>query len=314
MELIKISEAAERLGVSRQTMANWGKSGVIRLHKAGRSGAYYVDAATVEAMADTAADIEATKQKLAHEQEELRLQYEEKSRTLDSLRRDVFMLKKFGRGVIDREFYISIPMMLYSLGVLSSRESGIMIRVINGEDTGSIGEDVGLTRERVRLLFLKGCRKARSLENLKSIIDEAKSAQRELEYLRKKEKTDADYIKELEEKLDIMHKPQDEQNRVLMMKRLVDCGFTVRTLNCLKSAGIETVGDLLRVERGSLLKVRNFGKKSITELDSFLESIGKEWGSEYVVPYYPKGRSYPYGYVLSKKPYAVYESDEALRA
>lgn len=304
MELIKISEAAERLGVSRQTMVNWGKSGVIRLHKAGRSGVYSVDAATVEAMADTAADIEATKQKLAHEQEELCLQYEEKRRTLDSLRRDVFMLKKFGRGVIDREFYISIPVMLYSLGVLSSRESGIMIRVINGEDMGSIGEGIGLTRERVRLLFLKGCRKARSLENLKSIVDEAKDAQDELRYLRNKVESDANRICELEEMLGVKQeegKAKGEPDIKLMTKRLVDCGFSVRTLNCLKSANIETVGDLVRVRRSEILRIPNFGKKSILELDGFLKSNDLDWGTEYLVPLYDEN-GWRNGYTFSNKP------------
>lgn len=283
MELIKISEAAERLGVSRQTMVNWGKSGVLRLHKVGRSGAYFVDAATVEAMADTAADIEATKQKLAHEQEELRLQYEEKRRTLDSLMREVFMLKKFGRGVIDREFYISIPVMLCSLGVLSSRESGIMIRVINGEDMRSIGEDVGLTCERVRQLFLKGCRKARSLEKLKSIVDEAKDAQDELRYLRTKVKSDANRICELEEMLGVKQeegKAKGEPDIKLMKKRLVDCGFSVRTLNCLKYVNIEIVGELVRVRRSEIFRIRNFGKNSMLELDGFLKSNGLDWGTE----------------------------------
>jgi hypothetical protein len=307
MRLIQITEAADRLGVSRQTMTNWGKSGAIKLRKMGKTGnAYWVDADTIDAMADTMADIENTKKMLTQEQEELRQQYKEEHETLKDIRREVFMLKKFGEGVAVKEFYLSIPTMLHDLGVLVPREASIMMRMIKGDDIGWIAEDYGLTRARVSQIFFKGCRKARSLENLKATIDKAEKAQDELEYLRKKAKVDADYIKELEAKLEIKHKPQEEQDRELMMKRLVDCDLTVRTLNCLKAADLETVGDLLRVNRITLLQFRNFGKKSLIELDDFLESIGKEWGTKYLIPVYSEGREgyrgYIKGYRLSDTP------------
>lgn len=302
MKLIQIQEAADRLGVSRQTMTNWGKSGAIRLRKMGKtSTAYWVDADTIDAMADTMADIENTRKMLTQEQEEIRKQYRKEHETLRDLARELFMLKKFGTGLMNKEFYMGIPIMLRDLDMISERETTIMRRIIGGDDLGYVAEDYGLTRERVSQIFFKGCRKARKLEDLKAIIDEAKKAQSELEYLRKKEKVDSDYIQELEEKLAIEHKPQEERDRNLMMKRLVEYDLSVRTLNCLKSVNIETIGDLLQLNRKTLLQCRNFGKKSLTELDDLLESIGREWGTKYLVPVY-NDRGYFVGYRLSDTP------------
>lgn len=279
-KIISVREAAARLGVSRQTMINWGESGVIKIRKMGKTGnAYWVDAATIDALTDAVSDVEHAKQMLAHEQEEIRNLYKEERDILKDLRREVFMLKKFGEGIIVRDFYQSIPVMLQKLDVLTSRESAIMQHVIGGDDMGWIGERFGLTRARISQIFFKGCRKAKELEHLKATVDRAEKDQLELDYLRKKVKQDADRIKTLEEKLNIKNNTQEEQERDLLMMRLIDYNFTVRTLNCLRAADIETVGDLVQVRRSALLKFRNFGRKSMKELDDFLESIGKSWGN-----------------------------------
>jgi len=62
--------------------------------------------------------------------------------------------------------------------------------------------------------------------------------------------------------------------------KLIDLGFSVRVLNCLKSANIKTLGDLLRVSASSLLKIEGFGKKSLDEIREFYEKRGYVFGSE----------------------------------
>ena len=55
--------------------------------------------------------------------------------------------------------------------------------------------------------------------------------------------------------------------RQLLKTKLVDMDLSVRALNCLKAADVETLGDLVQFNKTDLLKFRNFGKKSLTELD-----------------------------------------------
>ena len=68
--------------------------------------------------------------------------------------------------------------------------------------------------------------------------------------------------------------------RQLLKTRLVDMNLSVRALNCLKAADVDTLGDLVQFNKNDLLKFRNFGKKSLTELDDLLESLNLSFGTD----------------------------------
>jgi len=68
--------------------------------------------------------------------------------------------------------------------------------------------------------------------------------------------------------------------RQLLKTKLVDMDLSVRALNCLKAAGVETLGDLVQFNKTDLLKFRNFGKKSLTELDELLEHMNLQFGTD----------------------------------
>ncbi len=66
--------------------------------------------------------------------------------------------------------------------------------------------------------------------------------------------------------------------RQLLKAKLVDLDLSVRALNCLKAAEVETLGDLVKFNKNDLLKFRNFGKKSLTELEELLASMNLSFG------------------------------------
>jgi len=68
--------------------------------------------------------------------------------------------------------------------------------------------------------------------------------------------------------------------RQLLKTKLVDLDLSVRALNCLKAAEVETLGDLVKFNKNDLLKFRNFGKKSLTELDELLVSMSLNFGMD----------------------------------
>ena len=68
--------------------------------------------------------------------------------------------------------------------------------------------------------------------------------------------------------------------RQLLKSKLVDMDLSVRALNCLKSAEVETLGELVVFNRNDLLKFRNFGKKSLTELDDLLANLNLSFGMD----------------------------------
>ena len=86
------------------------------------------------------------------------------------------------------------------------------------------------------------------------------------------ETNDADGNEELDE--EVLHMRQ------LLKTKLVDMDLSVRALNCLKSADVETLGELVVFNKTDLLKFRNFGKKSLTELDELLANLNLSFGMD----------------------------------
>jgi DNA-directed RNA polymerase subunit alpha len=70
--------------------------------------------------------------------------------------------------------------------------------------------------------------------------------------------------------------------RQLLKTKLVDMDLSVRALNCLKAADVDTLGDLVRFNKNDLLKFRNFGKKSLTELDELLVNYSLNFGMDII--------------------------------
>ena len=66
--------------------------------------------------------------------------------------------------------------------------------------------------------------------------------------------------------------------RQLLKSKLSDLGLSVRALNCLKTAEVQTLGELVSFNKSDLLKFRNFGKKSLTELEALVEDKGLAFG------------------------------------
>ena len=68
--------------------------------------------------------------------------------------------------------------------------------------------------------------------------------------------------------------------RQVLKQKLSDMNLSVRALNCLKAADVETLGDLVQFNKNDLLKFRNFGKKSLTELDDLLAGLNLQVGTD----------------------------------
>ncbi len=68
--------------------------------------------------------------------------------------------------------------------------------------------------------------------------------------------------------------------RQLLKTKLVDMDLSVRALNCLKAAEVDTLGDLVSFNKNDLMKFRNFGKKSLTELDELVASKNLTFGMD----------------------------------
>ena len=86
------------------------------------------------------------------------------------------------------------------------------------------------------------------------------------------ESNDSESIEEFDE--EVLHMRQ------LLKRKLSDLNLSVRALNCLKAADVETLGQLVSHNKNDLLKFRNFGKKSLTELEELLDGLKLSFGMD----------------------------------
>lgn len=87
-------------------------------------------------------------------------------------------------------------------------------------------------------------------------------------------------LESTEESVDEEFDEEALRMRQLLKTKMVDLDLSVRALNCLKAADVETLGQLCAFNRNDLLKFRNFGKKSLNELDEKLESLKLSFGMD----------------------------------
>lgn len=139
------------------------------------------------------------------------------------------------------------------------RENEIVYLILSGKRLKEVGEEMGLSEGRVREIWEKALRKWANYAN--------QLQQKEAEIVSLKEK-----IERLESQL------YDSLNPELLNKPIGECDFSVRVLNSLKAAEIETVADLVRTKKTDLLKIRNVSQRAVLELSEWLEQHGLWFG------------------------------------
>ena len=293
--LIRATEAADYLGLHRQTIENWAAKGVLKIKEIGK--AHYVDGLLIEQIADFASDVNQSLKALEDIKAAYDAEYAEIRRARREMR-DAWNKENEERryknlcveGSRRSEFFKVVLGMLRLYGSISEREVSVLSRLLDGELLEDICDDYGLTRERVRQIAEKAIRHSRDLYELKEKIDSVSEFHTTIEAQKIVIRDLRSQLKQQEAMELLEQEASDEERRRkliendsvcrLLSSRLVEYNLTVRSLNCVKSADIETVGDLVKCNKIDLLKMRNFGKKSLTELDDFIEGLGLCWGMD----------------------------------
>ncbi len=184
----------------------------------------------------------------------------------------------------------------YCLQTLTEREQRIMTSYygLNGETAKTyreIGQDFNVTQERIRQVHAKALRKLRH-PNRANILKVGKKVYDE--QCAESERVKAIYAEAKAEELERLKAEDDERIRQLAIddaqRKHKDSGglfvipienldLSVRAFNCLHRAGIETVGDLLKLDDEALLRIRNLGRKSAEEVKQRIEELKKERGA-----------------------------------
>lgn len=269
-ELVKVRDAARMLGVSRQTVMNWGKHGVVRLIAMDGDKARYLDSDVIGAISPKAGEIERLNDRMDEMRDEVERLTEELDRRKTEIKAQIGFVNRTGRFLVSAEFYRRIPTMMCELGVLSEREAAVMASVIDHNDYDEVAEEFGCTRERIRQVFCKAIRMSSALYGLKDKIDDYDRLAAENEEMRH-------LVRSMAERLSLYERDEKVVGSVpdcVLGRKVVDLELSVRARNCLVAAGVRTVADIVKVKRNDLMMYRNMGHKTMAEIETFLAGYG----------------------------------------
>ena len=269
--LITRKEAAELLDCEPQTITNWVEKGAINGHKVGNI--LMVDRESIEHYFDDFKILADMASKIAELKTEYQNIINDQKALLDEAKGDSLTSQR-AKEIFRRN---QLTLISLSEGYLKDRESGILTEIIKGVKLEDIGNAFGLTRERVMQIATKAANKLASIEDLKQIRDENKTLKEENNRLSKENNLLKKYITDQRITIDA-YENSDKLHSTIFEKRLIDLNLTVRTQNGLKSLNCDTLGDVVKLDISMLMKARNFGKKSLTEIDEFIKRLGLHWG------------------------------------
>lgn len=292
--MISRQEAAEILRVDPQTITNWCNKGVLRAKQVGKW--LMVDRDTITKLFDSLQDLAESEKVIMELKQDNYAKMRELKQANEEWQKDV----AFVNGMEKPSRLIRmIQSLIDSIDneIMGERERNILKEYLDGSEFEAIGDEYGLTRERTRQIVEKAMQKLGSLEPYGDVLNRCNDTEAENKMMRSLLKKQDAELAELRDKLNIKvehdkHKTaeekamdelseQDKEILGLLNTRLVDMNLTVRSLNCLKAADLETFGDLVKCKKIDLLKQRNFGKKSLGELDDLLETMSNIHGIKF---------------------------------
>ena len=267
MERMTRNDAAAFLGVDPQTITNWVNKGLLGGYNDKSSKRFWVNADDVKKYSEKYKMLSASEDLLDREQKELLASERKVNAKIQMLMHDALNISSFS--------YEKIGSSLCTLLELTSqggmREKKIQA-FFNGDRISNIAEEFELSRERVRQIVIKAVRKFNyAIEELADLKQENNSLKEEIKNVKMR------LIMQEGEKEEELS--EDVPPSVFSI-RLVNCNLPVRVLNVTKAADIDTIGDLVQYSRFDMVKFRNFGKKSLMQLDEFIHEMGLEWGMD----------------------------------
>ena len=297
-KLMTISDAEQKTGMSRQTLTNWMDSGLLPGMRTSRS--IWISTEAINKLLDATVpannirkEVEKLNEQYTAQKEELEKKIAEINSSIKDINRalEYCIVPAAKHDVIDR--------MLEIFGEkLKGRDRFIMDQFMNGKTVQEISNALGLSADKLWSEFNYGMKK---FNDSISIFSENERLKEENKIM----KTDYAIIKdayinvrnknaELDEALRsyrILHEnvapyngePLSEEENymmILLRTKLEDCNLSKRIINLMKYAEIETIGDLVSLNKADLLRYRKIGKKALNELDDFLESQDLSFGMD----------------------------------
>lgn len=251
------------LGIRETTFRYWLEKGIIPHTRAGRYNIF--DKQKLLELKSEILDIEDVREKIKKEREEL-------EKRLDSINKEKIELE--GYSSLSKIYEYNWRKFIERRMGERRREYDMLLDYLDGAHFYEIAEKWDLSRERINQLV---GRAIRSLRASWPDVQEIKELKQDREKLRLENNVLRDKLKKLG-----LHKEAKTKEGLpaVFLTKVRDYNWSFRTLNCLKSADIDTIGDLCQKNPTSIMRYRNFGKKSLREVVEKLEDMGLTLGMD----------------------------------
>lgn len=288
--MITRQEAANLLDVSPQTISNWVDKGILNSHNScdGRN-TMLIDRKSIEQYFDSLQDLAFMEKRVVIQKKKIA----EESAALENKLKEMISTKHlFGNGISQfflRDIFSCVINVADDL--LNDRECQIINELLLGWTLNDIASKYYLSTSRIQQIVNKAIRKISTMKSWPKYHTEYKATIAENKRLIVLLESQQSRINQLESMLNInSSKESGVKSAVpgytklelaqLLSRRMVDENLSVRSFNCLKAADIDTVRDLICCNKTDLLKFRNFGKKSLAEIEDYLDKLHLSFGMD----------------------------------
>ena len=276
------SEVADIYGVDPQTISNYVNKGVLKPSKCSKDRMMF-DITMVESLRSSVNDIEKCNENITKMKEELREVKEHFQIELEEARVaigiNINAKSNLGSNML-------MSMVKVALGDGYNRMFSILNDYLLGKEIKAIAQHHGLTQERTLQIINKAVKTLNTLRPYDEIMTENdticaenNALKRQVAALQAELQMCQSFDAEITSGLTL----EEHHLYELLKTKIEDLNISVRTLKPLICEDITTLGDLLQYNKTDLLKLRNFGKKALTELDDLVEELNLSFGMKDVI-------------------------------
>ena len=290
--MITRQEAADLLNTSAQTISNWVKKGVLNAHNCrcrdGRN-TLLIDRQSIEYFFDTLGDLASMEKHIISQKKTLSEESSALDRKVSDIKKASYLFASGIPAYLLRDIFYCVSEVAGDT-LLCDREFAFLKALMTGKTISDLSEEYGITRTRVIQVVSKSIHKISTMKSWPECHREYKTLLEQNSQLTVLLQSQQNRIKQLESALYIRNIPDGGESAVpgyskqelaeVLSRKLVDENLSVRCLNALKGSDIETVCQLVSCQKTDLLKHRNFGKKSLREIEDFLSRFHLSLGMD----------------------------------
>lgn len=285
--MISRQEAALMLDMTPQSVSNWIDKGLLKGHYV-EGKQVMVDRHSIEVYFDKLSDLAFMEKRIDAMKAELtQLEASLQVKIKDMRKSDAL----FDEGNSPRVITATLQALYNVAGeeLLSWREREVLKDLFEGKSLYDVSREHYMSYSGMANLCVRSIAKIRELKKYPSLYKEYKELKAENQTLRLYVETLDRILATFQNKVDYeipVTEPNDEDAeelshlKELLSTRIRDLDINMRTFNCLRAAGAETLADVVRMSKNDLLRHRNFGRKCLTQLEDYIESLGLTFGMD----------------------------------